>query len=169
VGLGAFGAEAGVDILSFGGTKNGAMGAEAVISFLPHGDPALPPGDTALRYIRKQSMQLASKMRFIAAQFTALLTDDLWRANAEHANRMAQRLARGVSEVGGVTLAYPVEANGVFAFLPAAVTEALQSTYPFYVWDEARSVVRLMAAFDTTEEDVDRFVAALARLMDDAG
>ena len=130
VGLGAFGSEAGVDVLSFGGTKNGAMGAEAVVSFRP--------GETSgLRYVRKQSMQLASKMRFIAAQFSCLLTDELWYRNASHANAMARRLAEGVSRVEGVTLAYPVEANGVFAVLPPAVTEALQAEYPFYVWDEA--------------------------------
>ncbi len=111
VGLGAFGSAAGVDVLSYGGTKNGAMGAEAVVSFRPADAPGL-------RFIRKQSMQLASKMRFIAAQFVALLTDDLWRRNAEHANVMARRLADGASAVPGVRVAFPVEANGVFAFLP---------------------------------------------------
>ena len=162
VGLGAFGSEAGVDMLSFGGTKNGAMGAEAVVSYLP--------ADTAgLRYIRKQSMQLASKMRFIAAQFTALLADDLWLTNAGHANSMARRLSNGVVGVPGVTLAYPVEANGVFAALPPVVTRALQDEYPFYVWDEATGVVRLMASFDTTEGDVDAFVEVLAEVMGELG
>jgi threonine aldolase len=155
VGLGAFGPEAGVDVLSFGATKNGAMGAEAVISFRP-------PDDSSLRYIRKQSMQLASKMRFVSAQFTALLTGDLWRTNAQHANRMAQRLAEGVAQLDGVTLAYPVEANAVFAPLPPGVTQAMQEHFPFYVWDEATGVVRWMASFDTTEQDVDDFVKVLA-------
>ena len=137
LGLGAFGRSAGVDVLSFGGTKNGAMGAEAVVSFLP-------PDASGLRFIRKQSMQLASKMRFIAAQFVALLTDDLWLRNALQANAMASRLADGVTKVDGVTLVYPVEANGVFAELPSAATEALQAEYPFYVWDGATGVVRWM-------------------------
>jgi threonine aldolase len=159
VGLADLGSEAGVDVLSFGATKNGAMGAESVVTFLP------PDEVEPLRFIRKQSMQLASKMRFIAAQFEALLTDDLWRANATHANRMAQRLASGLLAVDGVTLAYPVEANGVFLSLPAEVTTALQQHFPFYVWDERTGVVRLMASFDTTEEDVDGFIAALGEEM----
>ena len=160
VDLGEFGSRSGVDVLSYGGTKNGAMGAEAVVSF--HG-----PGSDSLRYIRKQSMQLASKMRFISAQFVALLTDDLWRANALHANAMAARLAEGVRGIDGVTLAYPVEANGVFVALPPAVTTAVQQHYPFYVWDEVTGVVRWMASFDTTAEDVDGLVAAVAGAMDD--
>jgi threonine aldolase len=162
VGLGAFGSRAGVDVLSFGGTKNGAMGAEAVVSFLP-------PEESSLRYIRKQSMQLASKMRFISAQFTALLTDNLWRTNAEHANSMARRLADGVGQVPGVTVVYPVEANGVFAVLPTPVTEALQEEYPFYVWDASTGVVRWMASFDTTEEDVDALVDLVAEAMGTLG
>ena len=148
VGLGAFGSAAGVDVLSFGGTKNGAMGAEAVVSFCP-------ADDSPLRYIRKQSMQLASKMRFIAAQFVALLTDDLWRRNAAHANAMARRLADGVVAVPGVTAGLPGRGQRGVRRAPPAVTEALQQEYPFYVWDEATGVVRWMASFDTTEEDVD--------------
>jgi threonine aldolase len=158
VGLGAFGSEAGVDVLSFGATKNGAMGAEAVISFQP-------AEESSLRYIRKQSMQLASKMRFVSAQFAALLSDDLWRSNAAHANRMATRLADGVARIEGVRVAYPVEANAVFAAIPPDVTEALQPRYPFYVWDETAHVVRWMASFDTTERDVDDFIGAVAELM----
>jgi threonine aldolase len=158
VDLGAFGSVAGVDVLSFGGTKNGAMGAEAVVSFRPE-------GKESLRYIRKQSMQLASKMRFVSAQFNALLSNDLWRANATHANQMAARLADGIAGVAGVTLAYPVQANGVFAVLPAAVTEAAQQHTPFYVWDEVTGVVRWMSSFDTTTEDVDALIALVADLM----
>ena len=153
VGLGAFGSSAGVDVLSYGGTKNGAMGAEAVVSFRPEDEPSL-------HFLRKQSMQLASKMRFISAQFVALLTDDLWRDNAEHANAMARRLADGIARVDGVTLAYPVEANGVFALLPEGVTQIVQERYPFYVWDEATGVVRWMTSFDTTADDVDGLVAS---------
>ncbi|MGD0880642.1 MAG: low specificity L-threonine aldolase [Acidimicrobiales bacterium] len=162
VDLGAFGQEVGVDVLSFGGTKNGALGAEAVISFRDE-------SETGLRFIRKQSMQLSSKMRFVAAQFVALLTDDLWRTSAEHANAMARRLAAGASAVPGVRLAYPVQANGVFAVLPPTITAGLQSEYPFYVWDPTADVVRWMASFDTTEDDVDRFVGRLAELMEQHG
>jgi threonine aldolase len=158
VGLGAFGPGAGVDVLSYGGTKNGAMAAEAVVSFRS-------VGDSPLRYIRKQSMQLASKMRFVSAQFVTLLSDDLWRANASHANSMAMRLAEGVRTIPGVTLAYPVEANGVFAILPPGVTELLQREHYFYVWDEESGTVRWMTSFDTTPEDVDGFVRSLSELV----
>jgi threonine aldolase len=162
VDVGAFGQAAGVDVLSFGGTKNGALGAEAVLTFR---DDA----STGLRFIRKQSMQLSSKMRFVAAQFVALLTDDLWLRNARHANAMALRLGVGAARIPGVELAHPVQSNGVFAVLPTAVTTALQAEWPFYVWDEATRVVRWMASFDTTESDVDAFLARLAELMEDLG
>ncbi len=158
VGLGELGAGSGVDVLSFGGTKNGAMGAEAVISFRP-------PDDGSLRYIRKQSMQLASKMRFVSAQFVALLSDGLWRSNAERANAMARRLAQGIGALSGVSIIHPVEANGVFVALPPSVTETLQQFCPFYVWDERSNVVRWMTSFDTTEDDVDSFVALVAEAM----
>ena len=158
VDFGAFGASAGVDVLSFGGTKNGCIGAEAVITFRPE-------SSTSLRFIRKQSMQLSSKMRFVAAQFVALLTDDLWWRNASRANAMAARLGAAASAVPGVTLAYPVQANGVFAVLPRAVTEAMQDVWPFYTWDDASGVVRWMTSFDTVEADVDGFVARLTQEM----
>ncbi len=158
VGLGDFGRSAGVDVLSFGGTKNGALGAEAVITFRPE-------ASTGLRFVRKQSMQLASKMRFAAAQFVALLSDGLWERNAAHANAMARRLAAGAAGIPGVVLAHPVQANGVFAVLPTEVTAALQAVYPFYVWDAAAGVVRWMCSFDTTPGDVDAFVALLGQLM----
>ncbi len=161
VELGAFGAAAGVDVLSFGGTKNGAMGAEAVVVFRPDAETALP-------FIRKQSMQLASKMRFVAAQFVALLSDDLWRRNALHANRMAVRLAGHVADIHGVEVVQAVEANAVFASLPGEVARELQLEFPFHVWDESTGVVRWMCAFDTTEEDVDRFAQAVAKAMDGA-
>jgi threonine aldolase len=158
VDFGAFGASAGVDVVSFGGTKNGCMGAEAVITFRPE-------ATTSLRFIRKQSMQLSSKMRFVAAQFVALLTDDLWWRNASRANAMAARLGAAAAAVPGVTLAYPVQANGVFAVLPPSVTEAMQDVWPFYVWDEVSGIVRWMTSFDTVEADVDGFVARLTQEM----
>jgi len=140
----------GVDVLSFGGTKNGAMGAEAVVFF----DRKLCRN---FLYVRKQGMQLASKMRFISAQFEALLTDDLWRKNAEHANRMAALLKKEISKIRQVRIVYPVEANGVFAQIPRHAIAKLQRRYFFYVWSEEQSVVRWMCSFDTTEQDVKQF------------
>ena len=119
-------------------------------------NPELAP---SLLYLRKQSMQLASKMRFISAQLLALLEDDLWRKSAGHANAMAVRLADGVREVVQVT--QPVQANGVFAILPPGAAEELQREFKFYVWNELTGEVRWMCSWDTTEEDVDAFVAAV--------
>jgi threonine aldolase len=145
--------DCGVDVLTFGGTKNGLLGAEAVV-FLK--------AELAERYlyVRKQGMQLASKMRFVSVQLLRLLEGDLWRETAGHANAMALRLAEGLGTVPGVRLAYPVQANGVFAALPTALTERLLETYRFYVWDEASGVVRLMCSWQTSPDDVDAFVAA---------
>jgi threonine aldolase len=142
----------GVDVLSFGGTKNGAVGAEAVIVMRSGLDADAP-------YLRKQQTQLTSKMRFVAAQFGALLQDDLWHANAAHANAMARRLADGAGAVAGVEIVHPVQANAVFARLPARHVEALQRDWIFHAWDERASVVRWMTAFDTTAADVDAFLA----------
>jgi threonine aldolase len=139
------------DVLSFGGTKNGAMGAEALVLMGPGLGADVP-------YLRKQQTQLMSKMRFVAAQFTALLQDDLWRANAAHANALARRLADGAVAVPGVELVYPVQANAVFARLDPRHIAALQETWFFHVWDEKSSVVRWMTSFDSSEEDVDAFV-----------
>jgi len=151
----------GADVLSFGGTKNGLLGAEAVVLL----NPELAHD---FLYIRKQSMQLASKMRFLAAQFDALLTDELWLRSAGNANAMAARLAGAVEGVGGLTISRPVETNAVFATLPATVTESLQRDFPFYVWDEHAGEVRWMCSWDTTEEDVDEFAAAVRRALDAA-
>jgi threonine aldolase len=140
------------DALSFGGTKNGAMGAEALI-VMRSGLAADVP------YLRKQQTQLTSKMRFVAAQFAALLRDDLWRHNAAHANAAARRLADGAAAVDGVEIVYPVQANAVFARLRPRHIAALQQDWFFHVWDEKESVVRWMTAFDTTEADVDAFLA----------
>lgn len=142
------------DVLSFGGTKNGALGAEAVIVMKEELGTDTP-------FQRKQQMQLASKMRYLAAQFSALLDDRLWLRSASHANAMATRLAEGVSGLPGVELRQPVDSNAVFAALDAALISALQRDWGFDVWDPAENLVRWMTAFDTTEEDVDAFVAAV--------
>jgi threonine aldolase len=140
------------DVLSFGGTKNGAMGVEAVI-VMRAGDAVNAP------YLRKQHMQLSSKMRFLAAQFIALLDDELWLRNARHANAMAARLAAGLAGLRGVEVAYPVESDAVFARLDPRHIAELQRDWMFHVWDEPTSVVRWMTAFDTAESDVDAFLA----------
>ncbi|MFI7708121.1 threonine aldolase family protein [Nonomuraea sp. NPDC049480] len=144
-------ADAGVDVFSFGGTKNGALAAEAVVVL----DPSLTD---AVPYLRRQSLQLASKMRFISAQLSALLTDDLWLRNAAHANQMAARLANGIADIADVSLAQAVQSNAVFAALPPAVTETLLRRYSFHYWDKAAGIVRWMTAFDTTSEHVDDFL-----------
>ena len=142
------------DVLSFGGTKNGAAGAEAVIVMDAELAAAAP-------FQRKQQMQLASKMRYLAAQFLALLEDELWRHSALHANAMAARLAAGVGGLPGVQLRYPVDSNAVFAALDAEHIRMLQRDWDFHVWDSAENLVRWMTAFDTTEAEVDAFVAAI--------
>ena len=143
--------DAGVDILSFGGAKNGMMYGEAVVFF----DPKLAED---FKYTRKQGAQLPSKMRFISAQFEALLTDDLWRRNATHANRMAQLLAHELEKIPQITLTQRVESNGVFATVPRRYIPLLQKKYFFYIWNEEQSEVRLMTSFDTTEDDIADFV-----------
>jgi threonine aldolase len=158
VSLGEASAGCGVDVLSFGGTKNGAMNAEAVVVL----NPSL---GSDFRFRRKQHMQLASKMRYAAAQFVALLTDDLWRRNAERANATAARLAAGAAEVPGVRVTRPVEANAVFAVIPPDAVAPLQAEFPFYVWDEDSGEVRWMTSFATTDGEVDDFVATLAKVV----
>ncbi|WP_327109503.1 threonine aldolase family protein [Nonomuraea glycinis] len=153
-GLDAITTAAGVDVFSFGGTKNGALAAEAVVVL----DPSL---NRSIPYLRRQSLQLASKMRFISAQLSALLTDDLWHQNAAHANAMATRLADGLSSAPGITLAYPVQSNAVFATVPAHVATTLRSRYLFHHWDEAAGIVRWMTAFNTTPEQIDDFLNAI--------
>jgi threonine aldolase len=148
----------GVDALSFGGTKNGAMGAEAVIFFDQKLDYGGDPGRN-FRFLRKQGMQLSSKMRFVSAQLGALLTDDLWRKNAQHSNAMAKLLEEQLRQIPGIKIMHPVEANGVFAQIPKAAIARIQERYFFYVWSEEESVVRWMCSFDTTEEDVKEFTA----------
>ncbi len=145
----------GVDVLSFGGTKNGMLAGEAVVFF--HSGLSRD-----FLYLRKQSMQLASKMRFIAAQFKALLTNDLWRRSAEHANRMARLLEKEISRIPGVRVVWKVEANGVFAQIPRHAIEKIKQHYFFYMWMEEESIVRWMCSFDTTEEDIRKFVEIVA-------
>lgn len=150
--------DVGVDVLSFGGTKCGLLGAEAVV-FL---NPVLAKD---FKFRRKQSMQLASKMRFVSAQFEAFLNQDLWKRHASRANAMATYLREKVSTISQVEVAYPVDANGVFAWLPKEVIPVLQQEFPFYVWQsgESKDLVRWMMSFDTTEEDIELFSALLKK------
>ncbi|HOW52394.1 MAG TPA: low specificity L-threonine aldolase [bacterium] len=150
-------AATGADLISFGGTKNGLMAGESVVVT----DPALA---TEMLFLRKQSMQLFSKMRFSAAQFDAFLADDLWLNNARHANAMAQLLSTEIVRFPGFELAWPTQANGVFVKMPQAVAEPLQKEYFFYLWDETIPVARLMCHFNTTESDIRGFLAAVERL-----
>jgi threonine aldolase len=144
-----------VDVFSFGGTKNGAMGVEALVVMREAAAASAP-------YLRKQHMQLASKMRFLGAQLDALLSDDLWLRNAAHANAMAARLADGLAAIPGVEVVYPVQSDAVFARLDAGHIAALNKDWMFHVWDEHASIVRWMTAYNTQESDVDEFLAAIA-------
>lgn len=149
--------DAGVDVLSFGGTKNGLMIGEAVVFLNP---------DLAedFKYRRKQATQLCSKMRFMAVQFEAYFHDELWRRNAQHSNRMAQLLYDKVKDIPFVRVMYPVQVNGVFVQMPRHIWTELQKQYFFYDWDMDNDVVRWLCSFDTTEDDINSFVEALKRL-----
>jgi threonine aldolase len=152
----AFTTEAGVDILSFGGTKNGMMYGEAVCF--------LKPGISVdFKYIRKQGMQLASKMRFISAQYIAYFKNELWRKNAEHSNSMALILAEKLKNLKEIHVTQPVQSNGVFAIIPKVVAEKVSEVFFFYPWNEHISEYRLMTSWDTTEEDIDNFVELLKK------
>ncbi len=151
-------AAAGADLISFGGTKNGLMGAEALVIT----DPSLT---NDILFLRKQLLNLASKMRYLAAQFDAYLKNDLWRANARHANAMARLLAQEIVRFPGFSLAWPTQANGVFVKMPASVVEPLQKAYFFYLWDETIPIARLMCHFNTTEADVKGFLVAVERVV----
>ena len=160
--LRAFTRDVGIDVVSVGGTKNGAMGAEAIAVLNPS-------ASAGLTYLRKLNMQLASKMRFVSAQLVALWEGDLWLRNARHSNAMAQRLRAGVEKgladgsIRGVGFTQKTQANGVFATLPDGVADRLRASFRFYDWDAARNEVRWMCSFDTTEDDIDAFIAAIAR------
>ncbi|MFJ5233090.1 threonine aldolase family protein [Kitasatospora sp. NPDC088391] len=151
----AFTTDAGVDAFSLGGTKNGLLLGEAVVVLNPD-------AVRGVRFLRKTSMQLASKMRFVSVQFEALLGTDLWLRNATHSNAMTRRLFAAVRDLPGVRIDRPVQANQIFAVLPPAVTAALQKRFRFYTWDVLTGEVRWMTSFDTTEADVDAFAAAIA-------
>lgn len=148
----------GVDILSFGGTKNGMMCGDAVVIFKKE-------FSRDFKFIRKQGMQLCSKMRFISAQFEALLTDDLWFKNAQQANAMAKLLAEKVSRFKQIRVVRPVEINQVFARMPRSIIEKIREKYFFYVWDEEANEVRWMTSFDTTEEDVNGFAEYIEQVI----
>ncbi len=150
--------DAGVDVLSFGGAKNGMMYGESVVFF----DKQLAKD---FKYTRKQGTHLPSKMRFISAQFEALLSNDLWRRNAEHANRMAGLLAKQLRTIPQIQITQPVESNGVFAIVPKKHIARLQKYYFFYVWNETTSEVRFMTSFDTTEEDIADFVRLVKKIV----
>ncbi|RJL20526.1 threonine aldolase family protein [Bailinhaonella thermotolerans] len=152
VPLRAISTDVGVDLLSFGGTKNGLLLGEAVVVLNRDAVRGIP-------FLRKSSMQLASKMRFVSVQFEALLAGDLWLRSARHANAMAARLADAVRDV--VEITRPVQANAVFAILPADVAERVRKRFRFYTWDESTGECRWMCSFDTTEEDIDAFAAAI--------
>lgn len=160
VPLRALTTDVGVDVVSLGGTKIGALAAELVVVLDPSRVDGLP-------YLRKRTMQLASKMRFVSAQVLALLEDDLGLRNGAHANAMAARLRSGVEGLGSDAVAFsqPTEANAVLARLPRAVAERVRERYAFYDWDATRDEVRWMTAWDTTPEDVDGFVALLGRAL----
>ena len=150
----SFTRDLGIDVLSFGGTKNGMMFGEAVVFF----NPAL---SRHFKYIRKQGMQLHSKMRYISAQFMAYLSNGLWRDNARHANEMAALLKRGIDDIPAVRLTQKVETNGIFAIIPGNCIQDLQKEFFFYIWNEAASEVRWMTSFDTQVADIDAFVHLL--------
>jgi len=160
--LRAFTRDVGVDVVSFGGTKNGLLLGECVLVLNPD-------ASAGLHYLRKLNMQLSSKMRFVSAQFVALLEGDLWLRNASHANRMADRLRSALEtavadgDCPGLSFSQPTESNAVFAVLPAGVADRLREQFRFYDWNPATGEVRWMCSFDTTEDDIDRFVAAVKR------
>ncbi len=161
----ALSTELGVDMLSFGGTKNGLLFGEAVITLNPRFKRALP-------YLRKQSCQLMSKMRFISAQFVEYLKDGLWRENALHANEMAALLRAELENLPGLTLTRPTQVNAVFARLPRKAIGELHKNFYFYIWDENDAPggpkdwpeVRWMTSFNTSEDDVARFAGAIKKL-----
>lgn len=158
LGFKAFTRDCGVDILSFGGTKNGMMMGEAVLFF----NPELT---RQTKYIRKQSMQLYSKMRFVGAQFLAYFENDLWRETASHANKMAKLLEAEVAKIPEISITQPVEANGVFAIVPREIIQPLQERFFFYIWNPTTSEVRWMTSFDTTETEIHEFAALIRKLV----
>jgi threonine aldolase len=154
----SFTRDCGVDVLSFGGTKNGMMLGEAVLFF----NPVLT---RETKYLRKQGMQLFSKMRFVSAQFLAYFKDDLWKENAIHANRMAKLLEKEIRKIPQITITQSVDANGIFAIVPGEIIALLQEKYFFYMWNEKASEVRWMTSFDTSEEEIFDFSRFIKKLV----
>ena len=154
----AFTRDCGVDVLSFGGTKNAMMLGEAVLFF----NPKLT---VLTKYIRKQSMQLYSKMRFVGAQFQAYFENDLWKETASHANKMAKLLEKEITQIPEITITEPVDANGIFAAVPPEIIKPLQEKFFFYMWNEQKSEVRWMTSWDTTEDEILEFVALIRKLL----
>ena len=148
--------DCGIDVLSFGGTKNGLMMGECVIVF----DDSLK---AEARFVRKQSAQLASKMRYLSCQFTAYLTEELWLKNAMHANAMAKRLYEALKQIPGVRFTQKVESNQLFLTMPRAEIDRMLQSYFFYFWNEEADEIRLVTSFDTTEEDIDTFIRILKK------
>ena len=163
VPLAEFTAEVGIDIVSWGGTKNGLMFGEAIV-VLDHGRSGSDPA-ASMKYLRKMNMQLASKMRFVSAQLIALYDGDLWLRSARHANAMAARLAEAVAGLDGVRVTQRVQANGVFAVLDRDIANRLRESFRFYDWNPATGEVRWMCSFDTSEADVDAFAGRLKELL----
>ena len=149
-------ADLGVDVLSFGGTKNGMLLGEAVVFFNQ------PQFAERFHFVRKQAMQLASKMRYLSCQFEAYLEKEIWKTNALHANEMAQRLYKGVSNLEAIPVLYPVQANAIFVRLSPPLVERLQKDFYFYVVDPKGPIARWMTSWNTTPTDVDQFLAAIA-------
>ncbi len=147
--------DTGVDMLSFGGTKNGMMFGEAVVFLKP---------ELAKHFelFRKQGMQLHSKMRFISVQFTALLQNNVWKNNALYANKMAQYLTEKLLEIPGIQITQKVESNGIWAIIPKDLAEKMQDVHFFYPWDESKDEYRLMCSWDTTKEEIDRFIDSIS-------
>jgi threonine aldolase len=158
MGFKAFTKDCGVDILSFGGTKNGMMMGEAVLIF----NPVLAE---ETKFLRKQSMQLYSKMRFVGAQFVAYFEDDLWKETATHSNHMARFMKEEIEKIPEIRITHPVDANGIFAIVPKDIIKPLQEHFFFYVWNEKISEVRWMTTFDTTETEIKEFVMLIKTLL----
>ena len=154
----SFTRDCGVDVLSFGGTKNAMMLGEAVLLF----NPEL---NQHARYIRKQNMQLYSKMRFIGAQFEAYFENDLWKETASHANKMAKLLEKEIRKIPEITITQPVDANGIFAIVPQHIIKPLQEQFFFYMWNEQRSEVRWMTSWDTSKEEIHAFTNLIKQLL----
>ncbi|MBV8802420.1 MAG: hypothetical protein JO131_05580, partial [Gammaproteobacteria bacterium] len=143
-------ADIGVDVLSYGGTKNGLLSGEAIVFFREN-------IANEFEYIQKQGLQLQSKMRFLSAQFIPYLEKNIWFRNAKQANDMATRIANSLEKINSIKIAYPVQTNQIFAYFPKNIIDVTQKEFSYYIWDEKTNLVRLVTSFDTTVEDVNNF------------